>query len=166
MGFWSKLLGKNAQPETDAKTQAMAAMMASNEEKMFLTGLEAAIGLADSGDQRGLLAMRMAMVARSGKTTATFYEPGVVGGRADLLAERYANARSRLLELAKSGALLDDPQSSGELLSAALVTIGGSHNDLEGLAYEVLDVGGPAQAVAFQLLYNEQRCASALRGKK
>ena len=165
MGFLSRLFGKQESAGPDAKTQAMAGMMASNNEGMFLTGLQAATELADQGDKRGLLAIRMAIVARSGQQSARFYEPGAVAGPAPQLAARYANAQESILDLARNKALLSDVCASGEFLSAALVAMGGSHSELEALAYAVHDAGGPEQALAFQLLYNEQRSAIALRGK-
>ena len=165
MGFFSKLFGHKTATEPDPKTQAMAALMTRNDENAFLTGLQAAIALADQGDQRGLTAMRLAIVARSGKPAGRFYEPGVVGGSATQLASRYANARVSLLELARNKALLNDTHQSGEILSAALVAMQGNHSELESLAFAVNDAGGAEQALAFQLLYNEQRCATSLRAR-
>jgi hypothetical protein len=110
--------------------------------------------------------MRFAMIARASKRTgkfrASFYAPGALLGRADLLAERLSNSRGKLIEMARTGALLDDPFHSGEMLSSALAGIR-DQGELEAFAKEVHSVGGANQLNAFQLLYNEQRCAIGFR---
>ena len=161
MGLWSKLFGNTS---NQRPRDPIVDRMASDDEETSLSGLGEAVRRAESGDISGLTAIREAIRVRSGKEAVDFYQPGLVAGRGDQLAERLTQSRPKLIELAKSGALLRDPRVSGDLLSAALTQVR-DHGALEALTWDMYNAGGANQGFAFQLLYNEQRYSIEFAGK-
>jgi len=108
-----------------------------------------------------LATLREAIRRRAKRRNVRFYEPAA--GLAHFDADELRQARARIVQLAKSHALLADPEGSGRLLSA--FAMAGGFQDVVVLAYEVRDVGGVSQSQAFQLLYNQNRLA-AMSGRR
>jgi len=141
MGFFSRLFGTNR----------LARQLASNDDATFVEGLTEAVRLVDSGDIRGVEAMREAIRSRSRSKCIRFYEPGLVTGT----SERYEQARQKIVSLARERALLRDAYASGDQISAFVQF--SDLEDLSSLFREICAVGGPSEGYAFQLLFNECR---------
>ncbi len=103
-----------------------------------------------------LATVREAIRRRAKRRNVRFYEP--TAGFTCFDADELQHARARIVQLAKSHALLADPEGSGRLLSA--FAMAGGFQDIVALAYEVRDAGGASQSHAFQLLYNQNRLAA------
>lgn len=69
-------------------------------------------------------------------------------------------AEDRLLELAKSRKLLDDPAATQNLISAALYL---SQDGLGNLVRTIFALAGSEQGYDFQLLFNQMQSAIKLR---
>lgn len=132
--------------------------LVSNYESDFLDGLREAVGRADSGDYTAVEAMREAMRIRSGKNIVSFYSPGIV---MTMGFDRYLDAESKILELAKSQALLKDPEQSGDLIMA-LNTVSDA-NTMRDVLHKIYALGNKSEGFAFQLIFNEMRCSARLR---
>ncbi|MEJ2344293.1 MAG: hypothetical protein P8076_01420 [Gammaproteobacteria bacterium] len=121
------------------------------EESVFLDALREATTLAANGNDLGVLALTEALRRRCGRSDVAFYAPsfGVLKMRT---AEECEEAGDRLLDLAKANRLLDDPEATQNLISAALH---GSQDGLHGLVTLVFAVAGREAGYDFQLLYNQ-----------
>ena len=149
MGIWSRLFGNAKLVEN----------LTVDDESVFQAALNRAVGSADAGSQSGVDAMRAAIRIRAGNAGVRFYEPGPTLAQAD----RYTEARSRIVKLAQRRALLEDVYHSGDLLSAFMFTADTSGRAARALLDEIVGMGFPSESHAFQLLFNELRCSSRLK---
>lgn len=134
----------------------------SQDEPEFLDGLREAVGRADSGDHEAVEAMREALRIRSGKSKLSLYRSGIVMATGPGLGMgRYAEARAKILELAERHAFLEDPEHSGDLISALTVSISDA-NEMLVLLRDIYAVGNKSDGHIFQLLFNELRCSAKL----
>jgi hypothetical protein len=157
---YNKLYG-NITETIQVPSNTLVQKLISNDDPIFLAGLREAVTRADSGDYEAVKAMREAMTVRSGKPQVSFYEAGIVITNG---ADRYIEARPKILDLAKRRALLDDPQHSGNLVSAFVVL--SDRDALRSLLHEIYEVGGPSEGYAFQLLFNELRSSARFNASK
>lgn len=146
------------------------------DETTFLDALREATELARKGNALGVRALSEAIRRKSGKRQVMFYTTPLGGfiwnainkGKnverttggitsVSLDSEQWGNeiaeAEHRLLELAKSKALLQNPEASQKLISVLWIHSG--HDDLRELLHRIYDVGGGEQGYAFQLLFNQ-----------
>lgn len=122
----------------------------------FRDALREATELAPKGDDFGIRALSEAIRRRCGGRNITFYSPSsftIQSG--DVLFE----AEDRLLELAKSNKLLDDPSATQDLISAALVL---SQDGLQGLEFRIFANAGVEQCYDFHLLFNQMHSSVKL----
>ena len=125
--------------------------LVSNNESSFVEGLTEAVSLAESGNRKGLLALREAIRVRSGNKKIEFHTVGTVVTNG---SSRYTSARdSENSTSAEQSQLLSNPKDTGNLISAFIQIA--DHRDLERLLNEVIEIGGPKSGFAFQLIYNE-----------
>ncbi len=152
MNFLKKLFGSES---AQRQQHSLVAKLTSNDDATFISGLTEAVKRADSGDYDAVKAMHEAMRMRSGQMSVSFHKPGVVITQG---FDRWIDAKPQLIQLASRQALLENPESSGDLLSAFFHW----HDEkaLHDLAWEIRDVGGTSEFYSFQLLFNEMRCSS------
>ena len=112
-----------------------------HDESTVLDALSEATALAPKGDDMGVRALSEAIRRRCGKRDITFYAPSF-GGLTMRSGEVLMEAENRLLELAKSGKLLDDPAATQGLISAALSV---SQDGLSGLVQTIFALSGSEQ---------------------
>ncbi len=129
-----------------------------HDESTVLDALSEATALAPKGDDMGVRALNEAIRRRCGKRDVTFYAP--FGGLTMRSGEVLMEAENRLLELAKSGKLLDDPAATQGLISAALSV---SQDGLSGLVQTIFALAGSEQGYDFQLLFNQMHSSIKLR---
>jgi len=140
---------------TQTPSDPLVRKLLSTDKLSFLAGLREAVIRADTGDYEAVRAMREAMTVRSGKRQVSFYEPGIVMTKS---FDRYAEARSMIVDLAKRRALLENPKHSGDLISAFVFL--NDQDALQSLLHEIYAVGGQSEGCAFQLIFNELRCSA------
>ncbi|HYL84555.1 MAG TPA: hypothetical protein VE263_09990 [Candidatus Angelobacter sp.] len=166
MNLFKRLFGRSAPaPQTAQRDQPTAVALkglvtklTSNREPDFLDGLREAVGRADSGDYQALEAIREAIRLRSGKAKVAFYKPAIVMTKG---MDRYIEAKPKILELARRQALLEDPERSGDLISA--LNSMSDAQTMRGALHEIYAMGKPSEGYAFQLLFNELRCSARFR---
>lgn len=129
------------------------------DEATFLDALREATSLAPKGDDLGVRALSEAIRRRCGKKDITFYTPSF-GGLTMRPGEELMEAEKRLLELAKSHRLFDDPAATQNLISAALSL---SQDGLSSLVQTIFVVAGSEEGYDFQLLYNQMHSSIKLR---
>jgi hypothetical protein len=129
----------------------------SNDDTTFVGGLREAVGHADSGDYGAVEAIQEAMRIRSGRSSVSFYKPGISARRGSALVE----AKPKLLELAKRQALLEDPARSGDLVSWLLSSA--EPDEMKGLIRDIFRLGKASEAYALQLLIYELRYSARFR---
>jgi hypothetical protein len=132
------------------------------DEATFLDALREATALVTKGDDLGVRALSEAICRRCGKRDITFYTPSF-GGLTMRSREERREAENRLLELAKSRKLLDDPAATQNLISAALSV---SQDGLRGLLSTIFVLAGIEQGYDFQLLYNQMHSSVRLRNAR
>jgi hypothetical protein len=168
MPFWNK--NKPSSNDTSRPddrlvvNDPLVSKLVSDNSADFTSGLQEAVNEAEAGDCKGIEAMREAIQLRSGKKEVTFYEPGLRISSGEDFSKRKQNAPKKILELAKSHALLKDPYYSEDLITA--VMSGFDSTFLRDLVLETFKAGGTREAFNFQLLYNEIRCTAKLNSDK
>ncbi len=129
------------------------------DEATVLDALREATALAPKGDDLGVRALSEAIRRRCGGRGIVFYAPSL-GGLTMRSGGVLIEAEDRLLELAKSNKLLDDPAATQGLISAALSL---SQDGLSGLVRTIFALAGPEQGYDFQLLFNQMHSSIKLR---
>lgn len=157
MNLFTKLFGGNAK---EARLEVLVGKLMAEDEATFLGGLREAVTYAPRGDDFGLRAMSEAIRRRSGKSQVEFYEPSL-GGLTVRHGSELMQIEDRLLDLALKRALLADPATTQNLISAGLSFLG--HERLKELALEISSLGGVEQFFGFQLLYNQMQSSIKLR---
>ena len=175
------------QGDTTRLERLVRRLISFTDEATFLDALREATGLAQKGNALGVRALSEAIRRKSRKREVMFCtEP--LGGfiwnainkgknvqqtsegitTVSLDSERWENekaeAEHRLLDLAKSQALLEDPGASQKLISVLWVL--GRNDDLRKFLHRIYDVGGVEQGYAFQLLFNHMQSFVTLRKKR
>jgi hypothetical protein len=166
MGILDRLLRKTSVAKSDdPRFDIIVQKLISQNDTIFVEGQDEVLAIPESDPLR-LRAIREAIRIRSGRGDVSFYEPNIDGlivrdGDAMMDGDQIIDERALILRFAARKSLLEDPQVSGNLLSAFLAL-----NGFEGvieLAVEVRDIGGLDQFQAYQLLYNQNRSSLLLR---
>jgi hypothetical protein len=129
------------------------------DENTFLDALREATALAPQGNDLGVRALSEAIRRRCGNRFVDFFSPSFDGLIMRSIEELF-QAEGRLLELAKSGKLLDDPSITQNLISAALYI---SQDGLNGLLKSIFILAGVEHGYDFQLLFNQMHSSIKLR---
>lgn len=156
MGWLKNIFGSK---EDERLERLVRRLIFYQDEATFLDALREATALAPKGDDLGVRALSEAIRRRCRKRKITFYSPSF-GGLTVRLGEEYMQAEERLLELAKSGKLLENPAATQNLISAALAV---SQDGLLGLVQTIFALAGPEQGYDFQLLFNHMHSSIKLR---
>ena len=154
---WLKKIFRNKQD--DRLERLVRKLIFYQDEATFLDALREATALAPKGDDLGVRALGEAIRRRSGKKDIAFYAPSF-GGLTVRSGEEFMGAEDHLLELAKSGKLLEDPAETQNLISAALFV---SQDGLKSLVQTIFALAGAEQGYDFQLLFNQMHSAIKLR---
>ena len=130
---------------------SLAARLASDDDSTFVAALTEAVEFGPRGERNGMLAMEEALRLRAGREDLRFrrISPGAL--RADSY-EYLQEAPGRLVDLAREGALLQDPLESQDLISACL--LGQGEVGVRECVMTIRDVAPVGQFYTFQLLYN------------
>ncbi len=129
------------------------------DDKIFIEALTEACSLSSNGDELGVNALSEAIRRRCKRDDISFYKP-LVGKLKTRPIKEHLDANEILLELAKSGKLLEDPKKTQNLMSAALVI---STDGLKELLLSIYIHAGIEQGFDFQLLYNQLSQSVKLR---
>ena len=156
MGWLRSIFGRK---KKDPLERLVRRLIFYQDEAVFLDALREATALAAQGDDLGVRALSEAIRRRCGNRDITFYSPPV-GGLTMRSFEEVMQAEERLLELAKSRQLLEDPAATQNLKSAALTS---SQDGLRGLLTNIFVLAGTEQAYDFQLLFNQIHSSIKLR---
>jgi len=143
----------------ESRFESIVGKLTSSDGATFGEGLTEVLAIPESDPLR-VRALSEAIRRRSGRASVRFYEPDV-GGLTARTMEELTDSQGELLRLAQQHALLLDPCTSGNLLSAFLLFHG--FDDLVALANEIENIAGSDQFQGFQLLYNQMRSAVVLK---
>lgn len=158
MGWLRKIFGSK---QDEARLERLVRrLIFYQDETTFLDGLREATALAAKGDDLGVRALSEAIRRRAGKQHVTFYSPPF-GKLTTRTPRELAEAEDRLLELAKSHRLLDDPAATQNLMAAANTALG--YDGIDQLILKIFIVAGVEQGYDFQLLFNQMHSGIRLR---
>lgn len=129
-----------------------------DEEEVFISGLNEAISFTDARNFFGIAAIRNAIRQRSGQSEAMFFKPGQFISKG---LDYHLNAKEEILKLSANKSLLQNVYDSGKLISA--LNFISDNSEIKLLLAEIFRIGGNSEAFAFQLLFNEMRCTLILK---
>lgn len=146
-------------PRVDPTVGGLVKQALAGDRQFRLQGLGSIAKRSAEGDPRGLCAIQEAIRVKSGNSDCTFYSPSLrIRKGNDIL-----QARAKLIELARSGDLLNDPAELGDLM-LALRFLG--FEELTDAAHEIEAAVGEHQFHALQLVWAEQKAWFALDSSK
>ena len=155
MGWLKNLFGNK---DDECYESLVRRLISYQDENTFLDALREATALAPQGNDLGVRALSEAIRRRCGNRDIKFYSPSF-GGLTMRPGEELFQAEEHLLELAKSGKLLDDPSATQNLISAANSI---SQDGLNSLVKSIFASAGIEQGYDFQLLYNQMHSSIKL----
>ena len=147
-GFWRRVVSKFSGEDP---TVRLATHLQEDVDSSFIEALTEAVTYADKGSDTGIRAMEMAMRHRAGRNDLRFLAPKL-GSLSVRSGDSASNASEYLLEKVEAGQLLDDAESSQDLISACLSFHG--EDGVRNCMLQARDIGGLKAFYSFQLLYN------------
>ena len=149
---------KNSKP-SDRLEGLVRRLLFYRDEPTVLDALREATTLAREGDYLGVEALSIAIRRRCGNRPIKFYSPPS-GALTIRSGEDLMEAENRLFQLAESHRLLDDPEATQNIMSAANTF---SPDGLDSLIRKIFTLVGNEHGYDFQLLYNQMWSSIQIR---